>query len=51
MRFFEQKTQQQIADELVISPITVRNHVSNILWKLECNDRTQAALFAARVKL
>ncbi len=42
---------REIADELFIAEKTVKNHVSNILWKLECNDRTQAALFAARVKL
>ena len=42
---------REIAEELFIAEKTVKNHVSNILWKLECNDRTQAALFAARVKL
>lgn len=42
---------KEIADELFIAEKTVKNHVSNILWKLECNDRTQAALFASRVKL
>lgn len=45
------KRNREIADELFIAEKTVKNHVSNILWKLECNDRTQAALFAARVKL
>lgn len=45
------KKNKEIADELFIAEKTVKNHVSNILWKLECNDRTQAALFAARVKL
>ena len=45
------KRNKEIADELFIAEKTVKNHVSNILWKLECNDRTQAALFAARVKL
>jgi DNA-binding NarL/FixJ family response regulator len=37
-------TNQQIADRLVISPITVRNHVSNILTKLRLTDRRQAML-------
>lgn len=45
------KRNREIAEELFIAEKTVKNHVSNILWKLECNDRTQAALFAARVKL
>jgi DNA-binding NarL/FixJ family response regulator len=45
------KRNREIADELFIAEKTVKNHVSNILWKLECNDRTQAALFATRVRL
>src|SRR5438067_4006871 len=45
------KRNKEISAELFIAEKTVKNHVSNILWKLECNDRTQAALFAARVKL
>ena len=45
------KRNKEIADALFIAEKTVKNHVSNILWKLECNDRTQAALFATRVKL
>lgn len=45
------KRNKEIAEELFIAEKTVKNHVSNILWKLECNDRTQAALFASRVKL
>jgi NarL family two-component system response regulator LiaR len=39
---------QQISQELVISEATVRNHVSNILSKLELESRTQAALYALR---
>ena len=35
---------QQIADELVISPITVRNHVSSILMKLQVSNRREAML-------
>jgi DNA-binding NarL/FixJ family response regulator len=45
------KRNREIAEELFIAEKTVKNHVSNILWKLECNDRTQAALFATRIKL
>jgi NarL family two-component system response regulator LiaR len=39
---------QEIADELVISERTVGTHVSNILGKLHLANRTQAALFALR---
>jgi NarL family two-component system response regulator LiaR len=42
------KSNQQIADELVISEATVRTHVSNILSKLRLASRTQAALYALR---
>lgn len=45
------KNNRQIAADLFIAEKTVKNHVSNILWKLECNDRTQAALLAARMQL
>ena len=37
-------TNQRIADELVISPITVRNHVSSILTKLRLTNRREAML-------
>jgi NarL family two-component system response regulator LiaR len=37
-----------IADKLVISEVTVRTHVSNILGKLHLASRTQAALYALR---
>ena len=37
---------QTIADELFISLKTVKTHVSNILAKLEVDDRTQAAVYA-----
>jgi DNA-binding NarL/FixJ family response regulator len=36
----------EIAEQLVISPKTVRNHVSNILSKLQVADRAQAILKA-----
>jgi NarL family two-component system response regulator LiaR len=39
---------QEIADELVVSVATVYTHVSNILSKLHLASRTQAALYALR---
>lgn len=39
-------TNQDIAQELVVSEGTVRFHVSNILSKLHLANRTQAALYA-----
>jgi DNA-binding CsgD family transcriptional regulator/tetratricopeptide (TPR) repeat protein len=42
------KSNQQIADELVISMNTVIRHVSNILRKTDANNRAEAAVFATR---
>lgn len=39
---------QEIAEELVISERTARTHISNILAKLHLANRTQAALYALR---
>jgi NarL family two-component system response regulator LiaR len=39
---------QEIADNLVVSERTVRKHVSNILGKLHLANRTQATLYAIR---
>lgn len=36
-----------IAKKLLITEYTVKKHVSNILSKLDLNDRTQAALYAS----
>jgi NarL family two-component system response regulator LiaR len=41
-------TNREIAEKLVISPKTVKTHVSNILGKLHLEDRTQAAIYALR---
>jgi len=37
-----------IARELHISPKTVKNHISNILMKLQIENRIQAAVYAVR---
>ena len=42
------KDNAQIAAELVISPKTVKNHISNILMKLQIENRIQAAVYAVR---
>ena len=39
---------REIADRLVISEGTVKNHVSNILGKLQAENRTQAVAIARR---
>ncbi len=39
-------TNREIADQLVVSEGTVKNHVSNILSRLGLRDRTQATLYA-----
>ena len=38
----------RIAAELHISPKTVKNHISNILMKLQIQNRIQAAVYAVR---
>lgn len=40
------KSNQEIADHLFITLKTVKTHVSNILSKLEVEDRTQATIYA-----
>ncbi len=42
---------QEIAQELVISEKTVKTHVSNILSKLQLKDRTQLAIYAIKAGL
>jgi DNA-binding NarL/FixJ family response regulator len=37
-----------IAERLVLSPRTVKNHVSSILAKLDMDNRVQAAVYAVR---
>jgi DNA-binding NarL/FixJ family response regulator len=42
------KDNAQIAAELHISPKTVKNHISNILMKLQIDNRIQAAVYAVK---
>jgi DNA-binding NarL/FixJ family response regulator len=42
---------REIADKLMITEGTVKNHVSNLLAKLDVRDRTQAVLKAQSLKL
>ena len=42
---------QSIARGLVLSPKTVRNHVSNVFAKIHANDRAHAIVLARRVGL
>lgn len=44
----EGKDNAEIAAELFISPKTVKNHISNILMKLQISNRIQAAVYAVR---
>jgi DNA-binding NarL/FixJ family response regulator len=42
---------QAIARRLVLSPKTVRNHVSNVFAKIQANDRPHAVVLARRMGL
>lgn len=44
-------TNQQIAGTLELSPLTVKNHVQNILRKLEVSNRAQAVAKAVKTRL
>lgn len=48
MLIAEGMTNQEISEELFIGIKTVKTHVSNILNKLNVQDRTQAAIYANR---
>lgn len=47
----EAASNKEIADRLCLAEGTVKNHVTNILTKLDVRDRTQAALRARRLGL
>jgi DNA-binding NarL/FixJ family response regulator len=40
------RSNQEIADQLVVSPDTVRTHVSRAMVKLQARDRAQLVVFA-----
>ena len=44
-------TNKEISVKLYISECTVKNHLSNIFKKIDCADRTQAAIFCIRNRL
>ena len=46
----EGKTNRQIADRLTITETTAARHVHNILTKLDCTNRTQAAAVAGNAR-
>ena len=46
----ESKTTDQIADELVLSPETIRSHVKNILRKLKVRSRHEAVAVADEMR-
>lgn len=44
----EGRSNKEIADELALSVGTVKNHISQIMDKLDLRDRTQLAIYAIR---
>jgi DNA-binding NarL/FixJ family response regulator len=47
----EGSTNAEIAERLVISPLTVKSHVSRILTKMDARDRTQLVVMAYESRL
>ena len=50
-RVAQGRLNREIAEDLVISENTVRNHVRNILDKLQMHSRMEAAMYAVRHRL
>jgi DNA-binding NarL/FixJ family response regulator len=46
----EGKTNRQCAEEMFLSEKTIKNYVTNLLAKLKMTSRTEAAIFATRLK-
>jgi two-component system, NarL family, response regulator DevR len=46
----EGKTNRQIAEEIFVSEKTVKNYTTNLLSKLKMNNRTEAAIYATKLK-
>jgi DNA-binding CsgD family transcriptional regulator len=45
------RSNQEIAEELVLSPATVRTHIGRAMGKLGARDRAQLVVFAVRAGL
>ncbi len=50
-RLTKGKTDQQIADELVVSEVTIRSHVKRVITKLGLRNRVDVALYGIRTGL
>jgi LuxR family transcriptional regulator of spore coat protein len=46
----QNKTTKEIADKLLISEKTVRNHISNVMQKLDVKGRSQAIVELLKLK-
>ena len=45
------KSNQAIADALVVTKRTIETHIGNIMFKLGCTSRTQIAVWAVETSL
>ena len=43
-------TNRQIAESMFLSEKTVKNYMTGLLTKLQMNNRTEAAIFATKLK-
>jgi DNA-binding NarL/FixJ family response regulator len=46
----EGKTNRQIAEEMFLAEHTVKNYITGLLRKLQMNSRTEAAIYATKLK-